>query len=384
MPRTFRTRNRLNASYTGIRRTYVDGVLSVTASNTEIRKGYCLDLVGRPVVDGNLTMTNEYGCILLNGEYTSDYQAGGARVETFEQYPRVAPMNSGDAIPMPPPSGWALDVIARTNPSRPVVTPFTLLQDLIELPKMLSQGLQLLGKPWKAATPKGAASTYLGTVFGWMPLVEDIKKLLDLQSYIDKRCLELNRLYSNRGLKRRIEMGSTNIVKSTSIAQAGSGSAIWTLPVSVSYQKQAWATIRWKPTGSVPYHPGDAAVNKLARQVVSGMSSEGTLKGLWDVLPWSWMINWFTNVGNYALAYSNTVPATHSKPCFMSRCLVSFVPGVPYTTGIKSSSLSFYCDQSYDYKKRTVSSSTLPGCYVPFLDTFRLSVLGSLAIQRMR
>jgi hypothetical protein len=80
-----------------------------------------------------------------------------------------------------------LDLVAGTNPSRPVTNIPIWIQNLVELPKMVKQLGDLLNKPALLANPKGAASSYLGYSFGWAPLVDDLLKLLDVQSYVIKR-----------------------------------------------------------------------------------------------------------------------------------------------------------------------------------------------------
>lgn len=385
MSRSSRFRS-VTRPYTGTRSSWVSGAVVSTSTNTVQRSSTCSDYVGRPVTDSNFSSRQRYGCIRVNGRFLSAYQQSLLRYSSFDNYPLVDGSGLENSLVVPsPPSGWALDLVARTNPSRPVVTPLTLLQDLVELPKMLVEAASILKNPRRLATPKGAASTYLGTLFGWMPLVDDIKTMLNLQSYIDKRCQELNKLFnSSSGLKRRVQLGDDHVTDSIEFTIAGQGSAVMTVPVSRTLRTRRWATIRWTPSGNVPYHPNDAQVNRLARQVVSGMTSEGLAKGLWDVIPWTWMINWFTNVGKYALAHSNTVPAKHSPPCYMVELSIDYALGIPRTVGIASNDTRLTSDMSFTWKNRTVSSSITPGCYLPFLDRSRLSVISALAIQRWK
>ena len=383
MTRLSRYRSR-SRTYKGRFRDWVSGSPNSWTSVSLTRDSSCSDFRGRPVTDSPFDSEQRDGCLRLSGTIKSAYQPQNNRITELDEYPLSPSISSSYLVPIAAPGGWGLTVIARTNPSRPVMTPLTLLQDLIELPRMLAEVPSLLKNPSKFFTPKGASNAYLGTLFGWMPLVQDVKQLLDLGSAIDKRCKELNRLYTARGLRRRIEMGSEHVAVPVTVSVAGQGSAIYYVPVSAQIEKKAWATITWRPASPVPYHPGDASQIQLARKIVLGMTSEGMAKGLWDVLPWTWIVNWFTNVGQYALAHSNTVPATHTAPCFMSKVVVQNVPGVPYSSGTLGCDVKVTCDMTYERRTRTVSTSSSPGCYVPFLDTSRLSILTALFIQRFR
>ena len=383
MSRTLRQRSR-DAYFKGRFRDWVNGTPGSWFEVTRTRTSTCTDFTGSPVVDSSLTSTQLKGCMIVNGRFLSNYAPSSLRYTEFEDWPIVVSKGTVSNVPLPAPSGWALDLVARTNPSRPVVTPLTLLQDLIELPRMLRDLPTLISRKRGILTAKGASNAYLSTIFGWMPFVEDIKKLLDLSSDIDKRAMELNRLYSSGGLRRKITLGGDHQVGRVEETLSGQGSAVIYIPVSVSVERTMWATIRWKPTQLVPHHPGDAKVRQLARQVVSGMTSEGLAKGLWDVLPWTWMVNWFTNVGNYALAQSNTVPAQHMSKNFMSQVKVTWTPGPSRPVNVLSDQTSIHCDQTYVQKTRIPSSGVTPGFQLPFIDSKRLSVLSALAIQRLK
>jgi len=93
-------------------------------------------------------------------------------------------------------SGLGATILSRTNPSRPVVVPFTLVQDLVEIPRMLKDVGRLIKTPRKALNPVDQANQFLGAKFGWLPLIDDAHKLLHLQQYIHARVGELKRLYS--------------------------------------------------------------------------------------------------------------------------------------------------------------------------------------------
>jgi hypothetical protein len=284
-----------------------------------------------------------------------------------------------------PPAGWMLDLVAGTNPSRPVVNIPELAEDLWDLPRAIKNLGDLILNPANHAKPKGLAGEYLGVQFGWLPLIEDLQKLLEFQKYAIKRNKELHQLYSGKGLRRRLKFGesTTNTEVSQSLTAFPSGSV--TLNSSVNVKKSKWATIHWYPTTLPPYHPDDPRWNDLATRLVLGWSPEAMLNGLWKIIPWTWLLGWFTNVGKYTLANSWTVPAQHGSGCFMSKA-----EGIWITSGVKSTN-AFVKEHNLQFpgkgatkitRTRTVSSSVVAGANIPYLDMFRLSIIGALFVQK--
>jgi hypothetical protein len=220
-----------------------------------------------------------------------------------------------------------------------------------------------------------------------LPLVDDLHKLIDLQDYVLKRNRELDQLYSGKGLRRRLSFGSETKSSPCYVKLPLQGPVGSHVIVRGSYNttKKRWATLRWKPSTLPPYHPDDHSRNRFTRNVLLGMTSEGLAKGAWDVIPWTWLLGWFTNLGKFTLAQSNTIPATHGKGCFMSQTeAVVRTGGVEYPPGVRGE-LQADGQTTRTRKTRIVSSSLiLPGLNMPFLDMSRLSVLGALTIQRLR
>lgn len=288
--------------------------------------------------------------------------------------------------PTAAPTGWMASLVASTNPSRPVVTPFTLIQNLVELPRMILQLGRILGRPSSVMQAQGAASAYLGIKFGWLPLIDDLRKLLDLQRYTLIRAQELYRLYtSESGLRRRIRFGESNVATDVIHNWALLPSVNGITRISVVDKRVQWGTIRWHPTGLPPFSPNDLGWHNLARRLVTGMTPEGLVKGLWDVIPWTWMLAWFTNIGKYLLAHSNTVPAVHGTGCFMSSHERTMVVA---STSYTNSSVEFAREDKpagggvLKRSTRIVSGATSPNASVPFIDADRLSVVGALFAQR--
>lgn len=308
------------------------------------------------------------------------------RYHKVDRYPFVGTSSEGepDIALLPAPDGWQLDMVAGTNPSRPMLTPPTMLQDLIDLPGMIREAGKIILDPRRIASAKGMANAHLAVRFGWLPLFDDLHKLLNFQSHVLKRTKELHQLYSGKGLHRRLQFGSdTKTYAGYYVLPGVYGSGV-RIPVSINVAKKSWGTIRWKPTTPPPYHPNDEKWNQHATRLLLGFTPEGMMKGLWDVLPWSWLLGWFTNVGKYTLYHSNTVPASFSHINYMCKVEIEHRAGPP-TYSSCDGNISTSGQYAYTIRSRSPGNGVVtPGLNMPFLDMSRLSVLASLAVQRLR
>jgi hypothetical protein len=342
----------------------------------------CFDFIGQPVSAGGFESLQSNNGLTLNGSTTGTDPFNRVWQRTFDHYPVSTSISGLSDAPLSVDGGWILNTVATTNPSRPVLTPLTLLQDFVELPRMVFDAGKLLMKPKGLLTAKQAANQNLAVQFGWIPFVKDIAQLLDLQSAVLKRSKELQRLYSGKGLRRRVLRGEDTQSADYLLWYSCGYSNMW---LSFAYtgmvKRKQWATIRWKPLTPPPMSHGDDAMNKLAKKLVLGLTPEGLAKGAWDVIPWTWLLGWFTNVGDYLLANSNTVPAIWSTACLMNQVEVTITPGALSPEFCTS---SVRCNEAYKRtaRRRFVGESATPGFSMPFVDMRRLSILGSLSVQR--
>lgn len=301
-----------------------------------------------------------YEVVNLHGNYEGGYLPSHLPTNT---------MSDGEA---------AAAAVSRTNPSRPVVSPLGWAQNLKDLPGMLKDVGKLIRSPKRLLSPKEIANQHLGALFGWLPLFDDVKKLIEFGSYVNKRSDEIRRLYSASGLKRRISLGNDNKHEQHTYPTLSGGPSV-DVDTAITTNETLWATVRWKPDMVPGFHsPSDSERLALARRVASGMTVEGAIQGAWDLIPWSWMVDWFANVGDYITMSSNTIPASPVSVCVMRKkeTTVTFKPlSKPvWLQGGGGRTL-------YVTKNRYVGGAALEAS-LPYLDGRRLSVLGSLFVQR--
>lgn len=350
---------------------------------TVVNNSTCVDSHGRPIKPSAFSSSQRSGTMFLDGYAVND---SDQRVHVFEGLPfQLGSGETSEMSPLPVKSGWELDLIAGTNPSRPVFTPPQVLQDLITLPRLIKETGSLLRKPKKLMSAREVANAHLAARFGWAPLIEDLIKITKLQSTILKRNKELTQLYSGGGLKRRLKFNEDTKITRQAYTYAMYAGGTISVQIHTTVRKKQWGTSRWHPTAPPPYHPDDESKNRFVLRLITGLTVEGMARGTWDVIPWTWLLGWFTNVGKYTLLHSNTVPATWSELCLMNQVAKTSVPGLVVTKFSKVNDLEASGAFSHVTRSRIVGSSTiLPGLNMPYLDMSRLSVLASLFVQRMR
>lgn len=262
---------------------------------------------------------------------------------------------------------YASQLLARTNPSRPDIDLPVFIAELRDLPMLVKlSGDNLLKK---------AASANLSYQFGWKPLVSDVMKLLSFSDHAQKRYRELKKLYSG-GLSRTIDLDnlSASYTRPTElICQSDAYYAVSARQSSVS-QLRVWGHVKWKPTTLPP--KTDDELRSIARRAALGLYLD--VAQAWELMPWSWLVDWFSSVGSFLNAHRNGVPATPTDVCIMRHQKTEhnlspwFVPqGFKVEWGYKH----------YETKSRSPSAATI-STDLPYLDVRKLSILGSLSVLK--
>jgi hypothetical protein len=284
----------------------------------------------------------------------------------------------------------ATSTLARSNPSKPDVSVPNFLYELKDLPGMIRDIGRLKLLPSKIrkqgfrGLPKDSANWYLSYQMGWRPLIRDLSQLLSFQSLVDKKIRELHGLYNNGGLQRRVRSpewkASLEQVYNENLYLDSFLSSL-TVKHSVYSNIERWGTVRWIPEHLPDHRYSSKELAGLARRLVFGLNGISA-KQLWDAIPWTWMVGWFSNVGEFLQAHSNTIPLTHSVPCIMTKTesKTSWTRNQPESV---ENWFGGYGDAGHTTKERTVSPGSLSAT-IPFLNRRQLSILGALAIQRRR
>lgn len=187
------------------------------------------------------------------------------------------------------------------------------LRQLPNLPKVLTTGFS---KRWRHVTTikglkkelfnfKQLGSEYLNYEFGWKPFLRDLRELFHFQEQLKTQLDQLRRdngkMVRRRGTITRSESttysGDTGISglypALTSGFYDGTASAVHRRDLLSTSYSRYWFS------GAFRYWiPDIKSAEWPERAKLALLGINPTPKLLWDVLPWSWLIDWFSSVGD--------------------------------------------------------------------------------------
>lgn len=215
-----------------------------------------------------------------------------------------------DLNPLEPSTHSELDAIgttaiARTVPTNPVVSLATLFGELREgFPKAI--GSELFRRRPRDTFKKGSKE-YLNWEFGWKPLIADLKKWIYAARHGDKLWEQFKR-DSGRRVRRDYYFPESVSVVETS--HTGSPSPVMALPglwqggnSTFDYIRRETIKRRQWFSGAFTYYADvDSDVEREWKGHLQRLQKLYGVKitpdVVWNLTPWSWMIDWFTNTGD--------------------------------------------------------------------------------------
>lgn len=346
----------------------------------------CDDIVGRPTESNPMQIVHVNNLVdPLNGQ--QDLGFG-----TFREYNsyippiQCAPQSHLSVSGIPSIQAAAAKMLANTNPGRATVSAPVYLAELRDIPHMIKGAGDFLIKlrhikgKWhrQQLLSRATPEQFLSYQFGWKPLFNDLRSLITFQETVDKRVDELQRLYSNRGLKRRLDnLGSgsnhSEVVQTISSVLGDLTRA----RLSKDTQVRMWGTVRWRPA-YVPKIQDNPALQKLARKAVFGLSIQ--TEDAWNLIPWSWLFDWFSSCGDVLAANNNRIPSSPQAVNIMTHTKTT-MRWVRSESSWVSGGNSF---STLETLQRNVPGVLLPTVDIDFLSLRQLSILGALFITRAR
>jgi len=152
----------------------------------------------------------------------------------------------------------------------------------------------------------------------------------------------------------------------------------------VDYTREVWGTAQWKlkPDSELP-QLGAGRLNETAHLLAAGFTSAEKLAVAWQLMPWSWLIDWFTDIETTILATNNSIGCLWQKVALMVK--TTSVANFTVTTKPAWVDLNgFYYERSVR-KERYPVVPLLPFSFsvLPILDSGKWSILGALATSRL-
>lgn len=211
---------------------------------------------------------------------------------------------------MPSLASMATEAASRSNPSQPSVNLGVSIAELRELPKLVAK---------KVRSRKG--NSVLESEFGWQQLLGDLRGLLKLPEAIESRKRTIQMLNKNNQLGRTRKVWSDS--NSSIQADPGGWDVEWVIGVAVRARRivhetrgSVQATTNWKPTFPISASD-DGEMWKQAARVAAGLDARMLFSTLYELMPWSWLIDYFSNLGDLMSLTNNSV-ASLSGPVVLS------------------------------------------------------------------
>lgn len=361
-------------------------------SETGQNQLYMEDTHGRPIVDSEMSSygLKSFKVETVGGDFSNEDGTQYAHVTNF--YPSRIRGDLTAYYPFDWPYGIGTapvsfnEMMARTNPNRPDYVVGTLLQDLWDLPRILKSIGDLLRSGRSAIGAQGVANHALAAKFGWVPLFDDISKLLQVKKNVARRNEELRRLFANGGIKRRIRLAEvSNFPTSTNVAIDSGFPLGMNGKLEVFNKEEIWAVLNWQNQSDFSCgHPSDEERLALAQKLVLGISASGSFASSWDLIPWTWLLGWVTDIRAYVLAHGNTVPVKLSGKINVMWSITQ-TRSLSRTTFARSEFSGGSGDTVWSGKYRKVyDPPSTPTSFLPHITADRLSTLALLAVQRLR
>lgn len=262
----------------------------------------------------------------------------------------------------------ATQAAARTSPSAPIVDVAASLLELADVVQMIkTTGENLIGK---------IASTNLRLQFGMLPLVRDLEKLTEFQSHVARRMRTIRKLRETGSYRKTVNIGHYELYGQSNI-YAQSSDALIIVAQRVKTHVAVRAHCRWIPSEDYSLMEADE-MRALARRAVVNLNVN--YSALWEAMPWSWMLDWCGNVGQFLKAHSNTIPATLSS-VFVARHTVTEYDTDAFSDPSSGNRTMTPIRFFRETKSRTPSFVALTARW-PFLRANQLGILASLSVKR--
>lgn len=276
-------------------------------------------------------------------------------------------------------------ILARSNPSKPAVDLPVFVGELGDLPKLVElAGKSILRYENLAALSRKikrrefgelVASGNLNYQLGWAPLISDLQKLRNFSEHVAAKQRVIEKLAAGEGLRRRVNLDSWTL-QGGPFANQSVESAYVTVSGSFTdyHEGEVWATTRWIPDRTQLPSFSDPT---LAWRAAFGVGLSATPSVIWELVPFSFVVDYFSDVGDFLAARRNTVPAVFAGGSVMKRRYTRRVwkpmPGYEYAWDGG--------EQIVDIRlRRPITATVLPTASLDFLSLKQLSILGSLTV----
>jgi len=291
------------------------------------------------------------------------------------------------------PTGWN-----RFRPTKSGADVAVFLGELKEVPRMLRTTAKGFKDVWKSMGgsptgfgPKSVANHWLNTQFGWFPFLNDLRNFYTSATNFDKKLKQLRR-DNGRWVKRG---GTLSTENDSELVYEQTGSA-GLLPAPITQlcsgppygSGETWRHISrhiWFEGAFrywIPGKPGTLPWNAKAAALIFGARPSPSL--VWELTPWSWLIDWVSNAGDCidnlsSILYDNLC-AKYAYVMGHTTVETVYTGKTNYKTGPVTASWYY----SLDCKTRVAASPFGFGLTGSDFSARQWSILSALGLTRLR
>lgn len=283
------------------------------------------------------------------------------------------------------------------KPGQPTADLAVFLAEALEITRMLKTTAMFFKNVWKSIRSasgrklaREAALQNLNTQFGWFPFVGDCRRLYDTHKTADRRIAQLLRdsgQWVLRSGTHRRTLEATDVVKSSTspyvyptLPSAMYGTSRGSCFLRLEDKQTIWFSGRFRY-----YIPKIRSVNWYPNMYRKLQGLTITPAVLWELVPFSWLIDWFTETGDFLNSQSDSGLVNNLAAKY------AYIMGHTRTEA-SVRSITNYCDGSsqmliFPYKierKQRVGASPFGfGLKSADLSGRQIGILASLGITRM-
>lgn len=294
-------------------------------------------------------------------------------------------------------TGWS-----RFRPGRPRASLGQFLGEIRDIPRTLKTTAKGFADLWKSMggrkgsmgnSSKKLSDHWLNTQFGWLPFLNDLNDFYTTAIKLEER-LDQMRRENGRWVKR----GGT--IRSDTETEEDGGEGVYLYPAlnTLLYRSSAdgpygtWQTV--KTTSQVAWFEGKMrfyipaftgnSISDKARQMahIYGLTPGPSL--VWELTPWSWLIDWVSNIGdcisNIDASLNQGAAAKYAYVMGTTQERVDVTASIFLKSGPVT--LSNYA--SATRKTRRAASPFGFGLDISDLTGIQWSILGALGLSRLK
>lgn len=267
---------------------------------------------------------NDFVLLSKNGsrKYSGGFRAPTQHFGTMVGFCTPADPEAVKERSFPDLSDISTRVWNKAKPKIQQANAFGALAEAGDIPRTLKKSAKRLKEIYEAMggnkkspvmAPKKVADDFLNGQFGWIPFLSDLNDFYrtyrDQDDYIERLVRD-----NGRSRKRRVVIGPTN---SKSLVNSGVGQlftpltfaasdwfapgevATWTLEEELEQKTWGVGRFRYYREEFDAGKPGFGSAMNRARQLQQLYGLRISPSNLYNIVPWSWAVDWFTNARQY-------------------------------------------------------------------------------------